>query len=75
MEPVEIGANESVRFTAVDDWTDTLRARSLHCRPSVSADGLPLYVTGFEFADQGALEPSIATLLEKVTSLRLESGS
>jgi len=75
MEPVEIGATESVRFTAVDDWTDTVPARSLHCRPSVSANGLPLYVTGFEFSNPDAVESTIAVLLEKVTSVRLDGES
>jgi hypothetical protein len=75
MEPVPTGTDESVRFTAVDDWTGVVDARSLHCRPSVSSSGLPLYVTGFVFANPEQAQGSIATLLEKVTSVRMAGES
>ncbi len=75
MEPVPTGATEPVRFTAADDWTAILEAKSLHCRPSVSPNGLPLFVTGFVFADPDATAPSIVTLLEKVTSVRMSDES
>jgi hypothetical protein len=75
MEPVPTGATEPVRFTTADDWTAVLEARSLHCRPSVSPNGLPLFVTGFEFAEPDKVRPSIVTLIEKITSVRLSDES
>ena len=75
MEPVPTGATEPVRFTAADDWTAVLVATSLHCRPSVSTSGLPLFVTGFAFAEPEKVRPSIEMLLEKVTSVRLSDES
>jgi hypothetical protein len=77
VEPLDTGAEHAVRFTAMDDWTAELPARSLHCRPSVAEDGSPRYVTGFEFIQEQAPDFAriVSDLLEKVTSTRsLDDG-
>ena len=71
MEPVKTGSTEPVRFIASDDWSAVLDARSLHCRPSVSPDGLPLFVTGYAFVNSGTADRAVLTLIEKVTSVRM----
>jgi hypothetical protein len=75
MEPVTMGSTERVRFIALDDWSAVLEARSLYCRPSVSPDGLPTFVTGFAFAESDDARRAIATILEKVTSVAFEAES
>ena len=44
-----------------------------HCRPSCADDGSPLYVAGFSFVDDEAVETkrTVAVLLEKVTVVDL----
>ncbi|HUF46620.1 MAG TPA: hypothetical protein VMM93_02330 [Vicinamibacterales bacterium] len=71
MEPHETGVTEPVRFISRDDWTAEIEATSLYCRPSVSESGLPLFVTGFAFVNGGLNNRTVATLLEKVTSVRM----
>ena len=72
MDPHETGHTEAVRFISADDWTAVLEARSLYCRPGVSNSGLPLFVTGFAFVQAGLEHHTVATLLEKVTKVRLQ---
>jgi hypothetical protein len=75
MEPVSTGSTEQVRFIAIDDWSAVLEAHSLQCRPSVSASGLPMFVTGFVFAESDEIRRAVATLLEKVTSIAFDVES
>jgi hypothetical protein len=72
LEPVTTAGVESVRFTTHDDWSASLLAQSLHCRPSCAADGSPRYVTGFQFVDQDlTARQSVAYLIKKVTGVEL----
>jgi len=73
VEPIDTGELHQIRFTAIDDWTTVLPARSLHCRPSVASDGTPRYVTGFAFPARPKPDQHqrINDLVAKVTSIRL----
>jgi hypothetical protein len=71
VEPLDIGVTQTVRFTTVDDWSALLPARSLHCRPSVAADGTPRYATGFAFIDEAKSLRTVQHLIEQVTSMKL----
>lgn len=73
MEPIEAGDVHAVRFTAIDDWTAVLAAESLHCRPSVAADGSPRYVTGFSFVTEQVQDAAaiIRALVTKVTTAQI----
>lgn len=73
LEPVTTGAVEPVRFTTTDDWSASLFAQSLHCRPSCAPDGSPRYVTGFQFVDQTDphARQSVAYMIKKVTGVEL----
>jgi hypothetical protein len=71
VEPLEPGVVQTVRFTTVDDWSAMLPARSLHCRPSVAADGTPRYATGFAFVDETKSLRTVQHLIEQVTSIKL----
>lgn len=73
VEPLAVGSEQDVRFMAEDDWTTEIRARSLHCRPSVATDGTPRYVTGFEFLLEHATDASrrARQLVAKVTSVEM----
>jgi hypothetical protein len=72
-QPLGTGAVEPVRFTAIDDWSAVLEARSVDCRPSISSDGLPLFVTGYAFTSETSAD-DVATLLQKVTSVDLREA-
>ena len=73
VEPLDTGEVQPFRFTAMDDWTAVLSARSLHCRPSIAADGSPRFVTGFEFIKEQAADATetIRALITKVTSVQM----
>jgi len=73
VEPLETGDVQPFRFTAMDDWTAVLPARSLHCRPSIATDGSPRFVTGFEFIAEQANDAgkTIRDLITKVTSVQM----
>lgn len=71
IEPLEAGIVHDVRFIANDDWTTTLKARAVYCKPSVATDGLPRFATGFSFIDAAASRPSVESLLERVTKVHL----
>lgn len=77
VEPLSAGEVHRVRFLSEDDWSGELVARSLHCRPSVAADGTPRYVTGFEFlaGTVGDASRIARELITKVTSVELFDGS
>jgi len=72
-QPLGTGGTEPVRFTAIDDWSAVLEARSIDCRPSISSDGLPLFVTGYAFSPDVSSD-DVATLLQKVTSVDLREA-
>jgi hypothetical protein len=69
-DPLPADVHQAVRFIAADDWSIVIEARSVYTRPSVSAEGHPLYVTGFSFASAPASD-AVRRLLEKVTSIGL----
>ena len=71
VDPLEPDVVQTVRFTTVDDWSAMLPARSLHCRPSVAADGTPRYATGFAFVDETKSLRTVQHLIEQVTSIKL----
>jgi hypothetical protein len=71
VEPLDIGVVQTVRFTTVDDWSALLPARSMHCRPSVAADGSPRYATGFSFVDETKSLRTVQHLIEQVTSIKM----
>ncbi len=62
---------QTVRFTTIDDWSAVLPAKSLHCRPSIAADGTPRYATGFSFVDENKSRRTVEYLIEQVTSVKL----
>jgi len=70
MQPLATGQVEAVQLLAADDWSAVVEAKSLYCHPSVSRDGLPLFVTGYAFVPDSANAETIATLVQKVTSVR-----
>jgi hypothetical protein len=70
VDPLEPGVVQTVRFTTADDWSAMLPARSLHCRPSVAADGTPRYATGFAFVDETKSLRTVQHLIEQVTSIK-----
>jgi PilZ domain len=76
VEPLAVGAVESIRFTARNDRSTTLKAASLHCRPSCTDEGAPCFLTGFEFvSDQGPdAARQIEHLIGEVTSAGLYEG-
>ncbi len=71
MQPLSTGQVEAVQLLAADDWSAIVEAKSLHCHPSVSPDGLPLFVTGYAFVPDSASADLIATIVQKVTSVRM----
>jgi hypothetical protein len=71
VDPLPTGVVHDVEFIAHDDWTTMVRARSLHCRPTIAPDGTPRYSTGFAFEPAGVTRSAIETLIERVTRVRL----
>ncbi len=71
IDPLEAGVVQTVRFTTIDDWSAVLPAKSLHCRPSIAADGTPRYATGFSFVDENKSRRTVEYLIEQVTSVKL----
>ena len=71
VEPLSLGRVEKVLFTARDDKTAMLDARSMHSWPSCADDGSPCYVTGFSFVEGPTTRSDIGKLLEVVTATTL----
>lgn len=73
VEPLPVKVVQKVRFTAKNDRTAELHARSLHCWPSCLNDGTPCYVTGFAFQPDEENEGRriVKMLIEEVTSVGL----
>jgi hypothetical protein len=69
MRPIAAGAVHRVRFTASDDWSVELDARSVHSRPSCAKDGSPRIATGFSFLVPHQSEAAVQHMLATSTSV------
>jgi hypothetical protein len=69
MGPIAEGAVQRIRFTASDDWTVEIDARSVHSRPSCARDGSPRFATGFSFLAPHQSEAAVQRMLATITSV------